>query len=142
MNPPIKRETVDYESTAPGRENSEVTNGSQDESIEAVKPTPIATPRFYDGQPHQMGQVSALPQTSFEKLCEDVLCSPIPLSISREDFTALPKKEQNSAKRVRYIVPATFTASSSKRVREAAQTCNLIALDVDDPRASVKVIKS
>jgi rhodanese-related sulfurtransferase len=98
------------------------------------------TPRYFHGQPHEMGSVTALPQDSFTTLCTDVLSHPIPLPVSRSGFKTLTKKEQNAAKRVRYIVPSIFPQSPSPRTTESATRCNLIALDVDEADASRRIL--
>jgi hypothetical protein len=96
--------------------------------------------RYYHGQPGDMGTVASLSQQSFSDLCSAVLNTPVRIDLTREAFAALPKKRQNEVKRVRYIVPATFTKDPSPRTTAEARACNLIALDVDEAEASKRVL--
>ena len=94
-------------------------------------------PRFFAGESSHLGQVSALPQLTFSELVTNVLSQPIPLSLARQAFHSLPKKDkdapldQQRAKRVRYITPGVFKSSPCQRVVENVLRCNLIALDID-----------
>ena len=97
--------------------------------------------RYFAGSGDSLGVVSALPQPNFAALCADVLSEPIRLASTRADFFALPRKEQNTAKRVRYITPAAFDSSPSSRVTEQAVRCNLLALDVDDSAEAARLLK-
>lgn len=96
--------------------------------------------RYFSGRPSDMGTVEALPQDTFEKLCEEVLSELIPLPLSKPAFFSLEKKERNTAKRVQYMVPATFGSSPSARTTDKALRCNLLALDVDDTEDAKRVL--
>jgi len=93
---------------------------------------------YFSGLAHELGIVSALPQTTFSALCAEVLIPGVRLPLTRDEFFALPKKDkslpndQGRAKRVTYVTPSSFGSSPSKRTTENAVRCNLIALDIDN----------
>ena len=97
--------------------------------------------RYFSGSGDSLGVVTALPQSNFSALCTDLLSDPIRLSLTRAEFFALPRKEQNTAKRVRYLTPAAFDSTPSSRVTEQAVRCNLLALDVDDAAEAARLLK-
>lgn len=108
-------------------------------------------PRYFSGHGYEMGTVTELPQQTFEALCKEVIETPIRLKLTREEFFALPKKlpvikgvpthDQQHAKRVKYITPASFNASPSARNTGTAQRANLIALDIDDSTESLRLLE-
>lgn len=108
-------------------------------------------PRYFAGNGYEMGTVTELPQCTFEALCKEVIEKPVRLKITREQFFALPKKlpikngvlpnDQNHAKRVRYITPASFMTSPSHRGYGEAQRANLIALDIDDSTEAQRLLE-
>ncbi len=93
---------------------------------------------YFSGLAHELGIVSALPQSTFAALCVEVLIPGVRLPHTKDEFFALPKKDksahldQSRAKRVTYVTPSCFGASPSKRTTENATRCNLIALDIDN----------
>ena len=103
-------------------------------------------PRYFAGNADDLGHVHALPQETFVDLCYEVIQQPIKLALTREQFHALPKKDkdapmdQQRAKRVRYITPCVFRSSPSPRQYEAAERCNLIALDIDSAAEAKRLL--
>lgn len=102
--------------------------------------SPINKMRFFLGQANELGIVSALPQTSFKELCENILEKPIQLNITRERYKSYTKTDQNKAKSVSYLTPAAFKNTPSSRKTEHVVHCNLIAIDIDDNAQSEKVL--
>lgn len=96
--------------------------------------------RYCSGKGSDLGNVSALPQTDFASLCAEVLEKPIRLYLTRAEFHALTPKERGLAKRVSYIVPATFKTSPAQRKYEFADKCNLVALDIDDSVQATRLL--
>ena len=102
--------------------------------------------RYFSGNADDLGHVHALPQETFVDLCYEVIQQPIQLALTREQFHALPKKDkeapldQQRAKRVRYITPCVFRSSPSPRQYEAADRCNLIALDIDSAAEAKRLL--
>lgn len=89
--------------------------------------------RYFQGTSVQ-GQVREHPAQSFREVV-DTLKKPSRLTMTRKAFLALGKKERAEIKRtwgVPFFVPATFTASPSKRSYEHAIECNLLFLDIDE----------
>ena len=103
--------------------------------------------RYFSGESRDLGRVSALPQADFASLCAEVIVPGIRLGLTRDTFQDLPKRDkdadldQDRAKRVRYITPAAFKESPSKRTTENVTRCNLIALDIDNPLESLRLLK-
>lgn len=87
--------------------------------------------RYYFGEAVNMGVVKASQIATFPALIEH-LRTPVVLSITKDQYHALDAKQQNEAKRTRYIVPCEFTAPLTKRVTENVVRANLLALDIDD----------
>lgn len=89
-------------------------------------------PLYFGADGSNMGSVVALPVTSFAQFVKEQLGHPAMLNVTREEFHAMPKDKRNALKRVPFFVPATFAHSPSRRVHELAQTCNLLAIDIDN----------
>lgn len=89
-----------------------------------------------------MGHVAALKARSFAELCDEVLCKPVALALSRAAFQGLPDEEQKRVKRVRYLTPCTFAANPSPRVKGQARPCNLLFLDVDRTEDARRLLES
>jgi hypothetical protein len=101
---------------------------------------------YFFGRAEDLGIVAALNQDSFTSLCSEVLIPGIRIGLTREEFFALPKNDKTApldqarAKRVSYVTPACFSESPSKRNTAQATSCNLIALDIDDPSEARRLL--
>ena len=82
-----------------------------------------------------MGLVRELPPHDFQGLVEQYLNAPVQLNMTRAEFFALESGHANSprdkAKRVPYLVPASFGESPCKRITANAKGVSLIFLDID-----------
>lgn len=87
---------------------------------------------YWKGEGSSLGSVTAIPQRNFRELVEEVIDAPAHLNITREQYWQLDKKEQDGAKRVRYLTAARFDALSARRRYEHATAISLICLDIDD----------
>ena len=94
-------------------------------------------PLYFGADGSNMGSVVALPVTSFAQFVKEQLGHPAMLNVTREEFHAMPKDKRNALKRVPFFVPATFSASPSRRAHESAGPCNLIALDIDNENVAM-----
>jgi hypothetical protein len=106
---------------------------------ENLQPT---TTRYFGGEPSNLGEVQALPQRTFDELVEQVIRKPVPMPLSQQELLALPPQQANNRKRVRYLVPAVFAESPSKRQASIARSCNLVFIDIDDPSDASRVLGS
>jgi hypothetical protein len=88
--------------------------------------------RYFQGT-SVLGPVKASPAQTFREVVDALRICPS-LGITRAAFLALDKKQRNEKKQVPFFVPATFTASPSKRVYGNATPCNLIFLDIDETK--------
>ncbi len=95
--------------------------------------------RYFSGVASQLGTVAAATAKSFPELC-DLIAQPVKLPWTREAFFNLQDKDQNQAKRARYLTPATFKTSPSDRDTAHADKCNLIFLDIDDAREATRLL--
>ena len=102
----------------------------------------MSTPTYFGGQPSNMGRVTALPATTFAELVEQFIAAPIALGITQAEMQALPEAEQNEKKKTAYLVPAVFKTSPSPRQTGSATHCNLLFIDVDDPKEASRIINA
>jgi hypothetical protein len=86
---------------------------------------------FYGGEANELGIVRALPLRTFREFVERKLLIACTLNTTRDQYSRLPRKQQQLVKRVPYVVPCCFLASPSRRVDANATTFNLICLDLD-----------
>jgi hypothetical protein len=100
-------------------------------SCNATSDTPELR-RYFGGEPTNLGYVAVLPVSSFAELVTDVLAVCVPVGLSQAELLALPERQQNEAKRTRYIVPCAFKSSPSPRQTGHATVAHLLCLDVDD----------
>ena len=87
--------------------------------------------RYFGGEKVN-GHVFALNARTFDELIEECVRQPVALKITKAEFWEMPKAERQEAKRVPYLVAATFRDSPSPRQTENALACNLILLDLDE----------
>lgn len=78
------------------------------------------------------GEVHGSLAKTFKELFHMTLEKPIILPCTHGEFLALPKKDRHAAKRVPYLVAATYTSSPSPRGTEHARNGNLLILDLDE----------
>lgn len=97
--------------------------------------------RFFLGHGTQMGIVAAATQTTFAALCVEVIETPVCLPFTTEAFFAQTEDQQNAAKRVAYLTPATWPSSPTQRSKATAEKCNLVALDIDDAKEACRLLK-
>lgn len=86
---------------------------------------------FYGGEANELGIVKQLPLRNFQELVERKLLIACTLNTTRDQYAALPKKQQQLVKRVPYVVPCSFYQPVSRRVDAQATCCFLICLDID-----------
>ena len=90
-------------------------------------------PRFFTGKSVSNHTLVASPATTFFDFTQQFINLPVPLSVTREEYWAMGKKERSVAKQVGYVVPCTFPRSPWEgRKLEHAQSCSLLILDVDN----------
>lgn len=88
---------------------------------------------YFSGQAHDLGTVSALPQSSFKALVQEKLAAPVVLNLTWDEFHSMPKKVRDKKKKAPYLVPAVFKTSPSPRQKgQDAGVCNLLFLDIDN----------
>lgn len=97
--------------------------------------------RYFAGQGSDLGNVTALPLENFEMLCRLGLSKPVEIAMTHAQYAALSKADQAHAKRVKYITPAQFKGSPSRRITQEVVYCNLVALDVDDSAEAKRLLK-
>jgi hypothetical protein len=100
------------------------------------------TPAYFAGEAAHLGRVSRLPVSTFAELVSDVIRQPAPIAMTREQLLSLPEKEQNAAKRTRYIVPCSFRESPSQRVTSQATEAHLLCLDIDDSGEAARLLNA
>lgn len=89
---------------------------------------------YFTGKHVTDSELVASPTKTFKDFIQRFLCYPALLSVTREEFWALPEAERKKKKMVGYAVACTFAKSPwSGRKLEHAKPCNLLFLDVDDP---------
>lgn len=92
-------------------------------------------PRYFTGQSVESRTLKLADARTFVALVKQVMDMPVPLSITYDEFWALEtKRERDEAKRVSYVVAATFPESpwTEGRKLEHAGECNLLFLDIDE----------
>lgn len=104
----------------------------------AEAPT-MATNPFFGGEASNLGLVRQLPAADFKALVERYLNAPVQLNMTRAEFFALEGGHANSprdlAKRVPYLVPASFGETPVKRITANARAVVLVCLDIDPEKA-------
>lgn len=93
-------------------------------------------PEYFTGRGSDLGNVSKSPASNFSEVVNLHLAQPIPLALNKSRYDAMTKEEQDQAKRVAYLIAATFPTSPHRR-KEMGDTgpCNLIFLDIDPLKA-------
>lgn len=86
---------------------------------------------FFGGEANELGVVKALPLRTFKEFVERKLLIACTLNTTRDQYSSLPRKQQQLVKRVPYVVPCTFMETPSRRVDVNATNFNLICLDLD-----------
>ncbi len=86
---------------------------------------------FYGGEANELGIVKALPLRNFQEFVERKLLISCTMNATREQYAALPRKQQQLIKRVPYVVPCSFRHADSRRVEVEATVFYLICLDID-----------
>ena len=97
---------------------------------------------YFGGEPSNLGRVSALPVSTFAELVEKVIGHGVPVPFSQADLLAMPEKDQNAAKKTKYIVPCTFRTSPSPRQTSAAVSAGTLCLDIDDSEQAGRMLKT
>lgn len=102
--------------------------------------------RYFIGEAHDLGNVTALPQQTFAALCTEVIERPQQLQMFRRVFHELPRKDKaapldrDRAKRVRYVVPGAYPTSPHQRNSAGVVRSNLIALDIDNAQEAKRLL--
>lgn len=90
-------------------------------------------PQFFTGKSVSSHMLVASPANTFRDLVKQFIDLPVPLSVTKEEYWAMGKKDRSVAKQVGYIVPCTFPRSPWEgRKLESAQACNLLIVDLDN----------
>jgi hypothetical protein len=100
----------------------------------------MSTP-YFAGEPASMGRVTALPVATFADLVETVIRPGVPTEMTQADLLALPQKDQNDAKKTRFLVPCSFKSSPSQRQTAHAVAAHLLCLDIDDGDEAARLLK-
>lgn len=91
---------------------------------------------YFGGDAKDLGNVARHQATSFKSLVQASLDLATVLNVTRQQFRDLPKKTRDQVKRSPYLTPAAFKEKRSRRHLIEAVGCNLIFLDIDDPKAA------
>ncbi len=91
---------------------------------------------YFGGDAKDLGTVRLHEARTFAKLVQASLNLATVLNVTRSEFRQMPKKLRDQAKRSPYLTPASFRSRRSKRHITEASFCNLIFLDIDDPKAA------
>lgn len=90
-------------------------------------------PKFFTGKSVSSHVLVASPAATFIDFVQQFVNLPVPLSVTKEEYWAMGKKERSVAKQVGYAVAATFPRSPWEgRKLEHAEAANLLILDVDN----------
>jgi len=90
-------------------------------------------PTFFTGKHVTDQELVAYPAKSFKDFIQRFLCYPALLSVTREEFWALPEAERKKKKMVGYAVACTFPKSPWQgRKLEHARPCDVLFIDIDD----------
>lgn len=100
----------------------------------------MTTPHFFAGDPSNMGRVQALTVQTFADLVDRIIRVPVAVGFSQPELLAMPKAQQNEAKKSPFIVPAVFKSSPSPRQTGHAVHCNLVCIDVDDSAEASRIL--
>ena len=88
--------------------------------------------KYFIGKHVSDSELVASPTETFKDFIQRFLCCPALLSVTREEFWALPEAERKKKKMVGYATACCFPKSPwIGRKLEHARPCNLIFLDVD-----------
>lgn len=94
--------------------------------------TPSHNHAFYGGRSARSNEVHRLAETTFADLVRSVYFRPIPLSMTKSDFLAMPKEGRDAAKNGPYVTAASFDVDFPTRKRDHAETIELIFIDLDE----------
>jgi len=90
-------------------------------------------PFFFTGKSVSSHILVRSPATTFHDFIQQFINLPVPLSVTKEEYWAMGKKERSVAKQVGYCVPCTFPRSPWEgRKLEHAQPANLLIVDLDN----------
>jgi len=123
---------------------AEALNTTAEELLDGVaaepeKPSSGAHP-FFMGDDVLHPTVYGSDAETFPQLVDYYLAAPISLKLTREDYNALPKREQSRAKQVPYLTAAVFDANPAPRQTKHAVQCTLIFLDIDDHQQAAPLL--
>ena len=88
---------------------------------------------YFGGNRARDGIVRPLKATTFEELVRKYFDVPVPISLDRAAFLALPKDDRDLIKDVPYVTPCTFKEGETKRCDANADQLVLACLDLDPP---------
>lgn len=93
-------------------------------------------PKYFTGRSVSGSEAKTLTQSdagTFRELVQREINMPVALSVTRDEYHALPPAAQSKAKQVGYLVACTFATPTWEKGRklEHAQECNLVFLDID-----------
>jgi hypothetical protein len=87
------------------------------------------------------GLVRASTAKNFRDIVE-ILRAGVHIAKERSEFLALPKPERDRLKQTRYLVPARFRTSPSRRTYAEATVCDLLILDIDDAAEAAQYVRN
>jgi len=96
--------------------------------------------KYFIGSAEDLGNVSAAPFKTFSELCDWINANTRTIVYTQDEFLALEKKDRDQIKRAPYVTAAAFAESPSRRRKEHAIRCNLIALDIDDSEEATRLL--
>lgn len=80
-----------------------------------------------------MGIVYPLDMESFRDFVQEVISLPKMINLTRQDYQALGRDEQNKVKRNAFVTPAAFKGEGeTNRRKDNAEVVTLICMDIDD----------
>lgn len=102
---------------------------------------PTTSPHsLYGGQGRSLSRVRKLPVRSWTQFVKDILAHPQVLNVTRTQYASLDPERRSAAKRVNYVMPATFAEDGAQRLTANAVDIALVALDIDDPKQAAPFV--
>lgn len=88
---------------------------------------------YFIGKHVSDAELVASSAKTFRDFIQQFVCLPVPLSVTRTEFWAMPEEERKKKKMVGYATACTFPKSPwHGRKLEHARPCDLLFIDVDD----------
>ena len=91
---------------------------------------------FFGGRTARSNEVAPLAERTFADLVRNIFFRPVPLSVTRPEFAAMPKDRRDQVKDGPYITAASFHPDTPTRRKENANKVELIFIDLDEDEAT------